>query len=132
MYMIGKHILELTFLNKLDFFCTVKWFQVLLYQSLTSIICLHTVCSIWLIDRILSGATTLGQGGPGSNGNEGVLYISQIFKVGDSSSDGLMPYLGLLSYPSVETQLKHFTVPVNWDVNILGIWHHWYLYVNLN
>ena len=31
--------------------------------------------SIWYIDRILSGATTPGQSGPGSDGNEGVLHI---------------------------------------------------------
>ena len=31
--------------------------------------------SIWLIDRTLSGATTPGQSGPGSNDNEGVLCI---------------------------------------------------------
>ena len=31
--------------------------------------------SIWPIDRILSGATTLGQSGPGSYGNEGVFPI---------------------------------------------------------
>ena len=29
--------------------------------------------SIWPIDRILSSATTPGQGGPGSNGHEGAL-----------------------------------------------------------
>ena len=29
----------------------------------------------WSIDRTLSGAITLGQNGPGSDGNEGVLYI---------------------------------------------------------
>ena len=33
--------------------------------------------SIYLIDRALSGATIPGQSGPGSNGNEGVLHISQ-------------------------------------------------------
>ena len=33
--------------------------------------------SIWPIDRTLSGATTPGQSGPGSNGNEEVLRISQ-------------------------------------------------------
>ena len=32
-------------------------------HNLTLIICLHTVCSIWPIDRTLSGATTLGQSG---------------------------------------------------------------------
>ena len=31
--------------------------------------------SIWLIDWTLSGATTPGQSGPGSDGNEGVLQI---------------------------------------------------------
>ena len=31
--------------------------------------------SIWLIDRTLSGATTPGQSGPGSDDNEGVLHI---------------------------------------------------------
>ena len=31
--------------------------------------------SIWLIDRTLSGVTTLGQSEPGRNDNEGVLYI---------------------------------------------------------
>ena len=33
--------------------------------------------SIWPIDRILSGVTTLGQSRPGSDDNEGVLCISQ-------------------------------------------------------
>ena len=33
--------------------------------------------SIYPIDRTLSGATTPGQSGPGSNDNEEVLYISQ-------------------------------------------------------
>ena len=38
---------------------------------------MYTICSIWHIDRTLSGATTLGQSGVGSNGNEGVLSILQ-------------------------------------------------------
>ena len=33
--------------------------------------------SIWPIDGSLTGTTTLGQSGPGSNGNEGVLHIPQ-------------------------------------------------------
>ena len=37
----------------------------------------YAVSSIQPIDRALSGATTLGQSGPGSNGNEGVLCIPQ-------------------------------------------------------
>ena len=31
--------------------------------------------SIWTIDRTLSGATTPSQSGPGSDGNEGVVFI---------------------------------------------------------
>ena len=34
--------------------------------------------SIWPKDRTLLGATTLGQSGHGSNGNEGVLRIPQL------------------------------------------------------
>ena len=49
--------------------------------SLTLAICFHIVkmsnSSIWSIDKTLSGATTLGQSGPGSDGNEGVLRIPQ-------------------------------------------------------
>ena len=30
---------------------------------------------LWHIDRILTGATLMGQGRPMNNGNEGVLYI---------------------------------------------------------
>ena len=46
--------------------------------------------SIWLIDRTLSGATTQGQSGPGSNGNEGVARIAQI----SSITDCLVLYTG--------------------------------------
>ena len=60
------------------FYHTIKWFQVLLYNShnLTLVTCFHTVCSVWPIDRTQSGATTPGQSGPGSNGNEEVLHIT--------------------------------------------------------
>ena len=44
------------------------------------------------IDRTLSGATTPGQGGPGSNGNEGVLHIPQSSDItGTSPSACLSP-----------------------------------------
>ena len=50
---------------------------------------------IWPIDRALSGATTLGQSGPGSNGNEGILYIPQISSItGVSPSNCLVSYTG--------------------------------------
>ena len=44
--------------------------------------------SIWPIDMTLSGATTPGQSGLGSDGNEGVLHIPQRSSItGTSSSD---------------------------------------------
>ena len=50
--------------------------------------------SIWPINRTLSSATTLGQSGPGSNGNEVVLSIPQ-----SSSITGTSPTNYLISYP---------------------------------
>ena len=52
--------------------------------------------SIWLIDRVLSGATTPGQSESGSNSYEWVLHFPQLSKAGDSPSDCLMPYPGHL------------------------------------
>ena len=49
--------------------------------------------SIWLIDRSLSGATTPGQSGPGSNSNEGILCISESSSfTGATQSDCLVSY----------------------------------------
>ena len=45
-------------------------------------------------DRALSGATTSGQSGPGSDGNKGILRIPQ-----SSSITGISPPDCLLSYP---------------------------------
>ena len=60
--------------------------------------------STWPIDRILSGAITLGQSGPGSDGNEGVLSIPESSCITEASpSDCLVPYPGHSlreSYPS--------------------------------
>ena len=50
--------------------------------------------SILLIDRTLSGATTPGQSGSGSDGNERVLHIPQ-----SSSITGTFPSDCLVSYP---------------------------------
>ena len=51
--------------------------------------------SIWARDRILSGATTLGQSGPKSDGNEGVLCIPQSSSItGTSTLDCLVSYQG--------------------------------------
>ena len=40
------------------------------------------------IDRTLSGATTPGQSGPGSDGNEGVLCIPKSFSITGALSSG--------------------------------------------
>ena len=50
--------------------------------------------SIQSIDRALTGATTTGQSGPGSNGNEGVLLILQ-----GPNNTGTLPSDCLASYP---------------------------------
>ena len=50
--------------------------------------------SIWLIDRTQSGTTNPGQSWPGSNGNEGILLISQSSKAEASPSDCFVLYTG--------------------------------------
>ena len=51
--------------------------------------------SIQPIDRTLSGATTPGQGGPGSDGNKGVPCILQSSSItGASASHCLVSYPG--------------------------------------
>ena len=74
----------------------------------------------------LSGATIQGQSEPGSNGNEGVLRISQSPSItGTSPSDCLVSYAGpsLMggggSYSSAEKQLLYFTAPADWTKCIM-------------
>ena len=71
--------------------------------------------SIWLIDRTLSGATTLGQSGPGSDGNEGgTLHSWSSSMIGTSPSDCLVSYPGRFlgeSYPSAEMQSMYSAAP---------------------
>ena len=43
--------------------------------------------SIWPIDRKLTWISTLGQSGPGSNGNKSVLHISEISRNESSPLD---------------------------------------------
>ena len=52
--------------------------------------------SIWPIDKTLSNATTPGQSGIGSNGNEGLHYILQSPRTEASSSAHLASYPGHL------------------------------------
>ena len=111
--------MKIKILNESELFLhKVKWFQVLL-SNLISLISLHTVCSIWPIDKILSDATTLGQSGPWSNGNEGVLCISKIPETGCSPSDWFTWYPGYTlgaggSYPFAEMQSEYSTALANW------------------
>ena len=77
--------------------------------------------SIEPIDRALSGATTPGQSGPGSDDNEGVLHIPQSSSIaGTSPSDCLVSYPGhslggVGSYPSAEKQSVYSTAfPADW------------------
>ena len=64
----------------------------------------------WPIDRTLSGVTTPGQSGSGSNGNEGVLGILQSFSItGTSPSNYLMSYPGFLLAEEGLTPLKRFS-----------------------
>ena len=56
-------------------------------------------CSIWPIDFTLSSATILGQSGPGSNFNEGVLCIPH-----SSSITGALPFDFFASYPEMQSE----------------------------
>ena len=72
----------------------------------------------------LSGATTPGQSGPGSNGNEGVLRIPQSSSItGTSPLDFLVSYqehsLVGGSYPSAEVQSVYSTAPTDWTIFLL-------------
>ena len=77
--------------------------------------------SIWSKDRYLSGATTPGQSGPGSNGNEGVLRILLSSSItGASPSDYLVSYPGHSfsgeSYLSAEIKSVYPTTPADWAI----------------
>ena len=76
----------------------------------------HTVCFIWSIDRTLSGATTPGQRGPASNGNERVLHIPQISKARALSLDSLMSYPGysLVGVLPLCRDAMYSTAPADW------------------
>ena len=70
--------------------------------------------SIRHIDRTLPGDTTLGQGGPWSDGNKGILCMSQSSSISEASPwDCLVPYAGRSlgeSYASAEVQLIYSAV----------------------
>ena len=96
--------------QKTFLFQDIRFSQTVLFQAIQfsiSIVFVHTqlnvktvlfqtiqfsistqISSIWPRDKTLSGATILGQSGPGSDGNGGVLRIPQSSRItGTSSSD---------------------------------------------
>ena len=72
----------------------------------------------WPIDKTLSGATTLGQSGPGSDANEEVLCIPQYSRITKVSPlDQFMSYLGHSmgkSHPSAEIQWVYSAALAVW------------------
>ena len=72
--MICKHI-DRIFKRARALFCTYLNGFKYCNQNSTADICLHTVCSIWPIKKILLGSTTPGQSEPGSNDNKVGLHI---------------------------------------------------------
>ena len=55
--------------------------------------------STWPKDRTLSDATTPGQSGPGSNGNQGMLHILQSSGITETSpSDWLVGFNGISTF----------------------------------
>ena len=84
----------------IEFRHTVKWYQVLLCITYSSIkpqlfVYKWSNSSIWPIDRTILGATTPGQSGAGSNGNEGVLCILWSSSIARTTpSDCLVSYSG--------------------------------------
>ena len=98
----------------------IQFSQTILFQAIQFSIILQ-FSSIWLIDRTLSGATTSGLSGPGSDGNEGVLRIPQSSSITWASpSDCLISYPGhslVGSYPSAEKQSVYSTSPADWAIS---------------
>ena len=103
-------------MNAPSIFC--KCFQVFRCNShnLISVIRLHIyliyfiyLFFFFLIDRTLSGVTTLGSSGPGSNGSERVLWSLAIRGFCVISGHSLGRY-----YSSAEMQSVYSTTPADW------------------
>ena len=83
----------------------IKW-EVNIFIKKSSCVCyslrqyvssIYMYISAWICrwqynNKTLTGTTTLGQSEPGSNGNEGVLHITQISRTRASPSDYLVSY----------------------------------------
>ena len=108
-------------------FQPVKCFQVLLFNtnSFISYSCLHKA---WRIDRCPPpiGITNMGQSGPWSNGNEGVLPIHQSPSNEPSPSDGVnvcKEVLKILDFRGYEGHTISFQTFFVWS--LLLIVHIW-------
>ena len=106
-----------------SFFHTVKWS--VLFLTIQFIISHLFAPSLnvkhsYLTHRTISSATTLGQSGPRSTGNEEVLHFLQSPNItGASPSDCLVSYPGHLlreSYLYGEMQSVNSKAPANWTV----------------
>ena len=80
-----------------------------------------TSLSKWLKNSIwhVGGALTV-HSGPGSNGNEWILQISQSFWTQTSPSDDLASYTRHSFYPSTEMQLAYSIVPADSAKQLTG------------
>ena len=108
------------YLSKTFIFQAIQFSQIVLIQTiLFSINILFS--SIQPISRALSDAIIPGQSEPGSNGNEGVLFIPQSSNITRTSpSDGLVSYPGLSSgvgYPSAEVLSVYSIAPADWAID---------------
>ena len=108
-----------------SFLHIIKWFQVLLNKShnLTSIICLHTVCSVWSIDRTLLGPTTpvkVDIGTMAAMKWYSTFPISPNHQIVYVKSRSLMRGGG--AYPSAEMQSVYSAaLAANWANNLPGV-----------
>ena len=80
--------------------------------------------SIWPIDKTLSGVTTPGQSGPGSDGNEGI-HSDGSSITGTSPLDCLVSFTGHSwgkeLYPFAEVQSVYFTAPADRAIKLLAL-----------
>ena len=67
----------------------------------------------------MTGTTAPNQSGPGSNGSEGVLHISQRSRTGASLVVGLVSRTLVVgeSYHDAEVPSVYFRVPAEWEID---------------
>ena len=84
--------------------------------------------------RTLSGATTLDQIRPGSDGNEGVIGIPQSSSISEAlQSDYLVSYPGHSlgeSYPFAEKQSVYSAAPAGWTSSSFVLDTSWMHHMN--